>query len=100
MQLVQLKKNKSHSSMPPIRPNTLDPEFHMLDNESTRTLWAAVLERAILDLKEHGTREEAVAWINSKRHSVGSFLWVCHQLDMDPSSVKRALLGQKFCTTH
>ncbi|MBF0614335.1 MAG: hypothetical protein G8237_01085 [Magnetococcales bacterium] len=82
----------------PLRPYAGDPEIRTLDNENARRLWAAVLERAILDLQERTTRAEAVAWISSNRRSVGSFQWICQQLDMDPASVKHALLGQHVMT--
>ncbi|MBF0293636.1 MAG: hypothetical protein HQL96_00485 [Magnetococcales bacterium] len=89
--------SKSHprtSSLAP-RPITrvAQPECHTMDDDSAKKLWAAVMERAILDLQETRTRAAAVEWITSKRSGVGSFIWVCHQLDMAPDSVRRALLG-------
>ncbi len=59
---------------------------------SYKRLWAAVLEQAVRDA--HGSRtyhiiaEEARAWFRSKNEEVGSFIWVCRILDLDPSYVR------------
>ncbi|MBF0178892.1 MAG: hypothetical protein HQM03_02570 [Magnetococcales bacterium] len=70
------------------------PECHAMEDDSAKKLWAAVMERAILDLQETRTRNAAIEWITARRDGVGSFIWVCHQLDMAPDSVRRALLRQ------
>ncbi|MBF0340477.1 MAG: hypothetical protein HQL95_05865 [Magnetococcales bacterium] len=90
---------QSHKNPLPVHPLSgmrlpaFEAEYRTMDNENARRLWAAVLERAILDLQDRNTRAEAVQWVSSNRNGVGSFQWICQQLDMDPSSVKRALLG-------
>lgn len=96
MPLLTQKKPPTHHFRAPSRPFHGDTETRTVDNENARRLWAAVLERAILDLQEHATRAEAVAWISSNRRSVGSFQWICQQLDMDPASVRRALLAPRM----
>ncbi|MBF0213652.1 MAG: hypothetical protein HQM00_08815 [Magnetococcales bacterium] len=93
MQLVSHQKSLSRHPMPPMRHVPAELDNRTLDNENARRLWAAVLERAILDLQERTTRTEAVAWVSSNRRGVGSFQWICQQLDMDPPSVKQALLA-------
>lgn len=96
MHLMSQKKTPPFHVMPPHRTNWPEAELRTIDNENARLLWIAVMERAILDLQESATQPEAIEWILSKRRSIGSFYWVCHQLDMDPGSVKRALLGPRF----
>ncbi|MBF0126082.1 MAG: hypothetical protein HQM02_02625 [Magnetococcales bacterium] len=95
MQLTQQPNNRPLHPVSKCAPRHHEGETRAVDDENARRLWAAVMERAILDLHEAGTRGEAVAWISSKRMGIGSFHWICNQLDMDPGSVKRALLGQK-----
>jgi hypothetical protein len=59
---------------------------------SYRRLWAAVLEQAVKDARGgrtyHIITEEAQAWFHSKKEGVGSFIWVCRILDLDPSYVR------------
>lgn len=100
MQLIAQQKTPPRYALPLQRRYQEEPEYRTMDSENARRLWAAVMERAILDLQDHSLRTEAVEWINSKRHNIGSFNWVCNQLDMNPNSVKRALLGTYLTPCH
>ncbi|MBF0270570.1 MAG: hypothetical protein HQL98_00650 [Magnetococcales bacterium] len=93
MQLMSHKQPLPVRPPPSMRHAIFDAEHRTADNENARRLWAAVLERAILDLQEQTTRAEAMEWVSSNRRGVGSFQWICQQLDMDPSSVKHALIN-------
>ena len=53
-----------------------------------KKLWAAVLDRAIED---SAYEEDARAWFQSGREGIGSFLWICDTLELDPDSLKRRL---------
>ncbi|MEO5332901.1 MAG: hypothetical protein H7839_12830 [Magnetococcus sp. YQC-5] len=97
--LSQPKPHPCHAK-PRQLANRQTTEYHTLDNENARRLWAAVMERAILDLQDNTLRGDAIEWMNSKRRSIGSFHWVCQHLDMDPDSVKRALLKPKIALSH
>ena len=61
-------------------------ETEILEETNEKCLWAGVLERAIYDLKSrnHIHRSSAKNWFRSKNHHVGTFLWVCSVLDLDP----------------
>jgi len=62
-----------------------------------RLLWAEVLIRGIqdLDLKDSLVENEylfffsAVRWFQSPLNNIGSFVWVCEVLDLDPVQIKR-----------
>jgi hypothetical protein len=61
--------------------------------ESCKRLWAAVLEQAIEDVNRGGFyAQKARVWFQSKSEDVGSFLWVCWMLGIDPDSTKRILI--------
>ncbi|GAB0057706.1 hypothetical protein SIID45300_02038 [Candidatus Magnetaquicoccaceae bacterium FCR-1] len=98
MQLTSHDRSSVNPSMPLMRGVTGEMEHRVLDHDNARRLWAAVLERAILDLQDRTTRADAITWIRSHRHGVGSFHWICQQLDMDPDSVRHALLGPLTAT--
>lgn len=55
-----------------------------------RDLWKAVLEQAFKDAQGRvGTYEhkkDARRWFRSNRKEIGSFLWVCEVLDLDPKA--------------
>ncbi len=68
-----------------IEPDQLtDPE---------RKLWAHVLLQALADLGNHDPiARPARFWITSKDDSTGSFIWICHQLSLDPGAVRERVL--------
>ena len=70
-----------------------------MGTRSCRRLWAAVLEQAIKDSRGgrtyHIITEEARAWLQNNRESVGSFIWVCRILDLDPSYVRGKVNQQR-----
>jgi len=53
-------------------------------------LWAAVLEEAISDAlgSRLNLRESAWAWFRSENQGIGSFLWICTMLDLNPKFVR------------
>ncbi len=63
-----------------------------------KKLWFTVLEQAISDAEGHveGPKdyrklitERARAWFFRKNQGIGSFLWICLMLDLDPELVTR-----------
>jgi len=61
--------------------------------EGSKRLWAAVLEQAIEDVRrEHGHADRARAWFQSEGEEVGSFLWICRMLDIDPKSTRKSVV--------
>ena len=70
--------------------------------ENCKELWTAVLILAIEDAlgKVHQIPqitqkvriiESAQTWFKSKNENVGSFLWICIILDLDPSNIRKYL---------
>ena len=53
-------------------------------------LWAVVLEEAISDAlgSRLDLRESAWAWFRSENQGIGSFLWICTMLDLNPNFVR------------
>ena len=63
-----------------------------------RNLWGAVMEEAIKSLSSGSLRirADAITWFrNRSNDGVGSFLWVCSILDLDPDNISNKLL-EKF----
>lgn len=57
-------------------------------------LLAAILERAILDLRsevplEQHIRRQSLAWIHSEATHDWSFVWVCSHLDFNPAHIRK-----------
>lgn len=59
-----------------------------------KKLWEHVLLRALRDLRSSAPRirSEAREWIESERDTVGSFLWVCATIGIDPTDFRRRVL--------
>jgi hypothetical protein len=60
--------------------------------DSDRNLWSAVMTLALADLTATKPLLErsARAWFLSSNRNPGSFNWVCDQLGLEPTAVKRA----------
>lgn len=59
-----------------------------------RGLWAAVMHQAVTDIEVYGTpheRRSAIAWVQSDRAAVGSFLWCCSLFNIYPDRVRSKL---------
>jgi len=61
-----------------------------------RNLLAAVLDRAIADLcngttDSEGFKGDARRWIYSSNKNENSFLWICHNLELDPHVVRKEI---------
>ena len=54
-----------------------------------RRLWVAVLDLALEDLGNTERGKRARAWLTSDRYGPGSFLWICDNLELDASSIRR-----------
>jgi hypothetical protein len=65
--------------------------------KACKHLWAAVLDQAIQDALcevpskegnvEYIFKKKALNWFFSRCEGIGSFLWICNVLDIDPKSV-------------
>lgn len=65
--------------------------------EACKKLWIAVLEQAIKDAqfelaayKAHVInifKESALEWFHSEEQGIGSFLWICALLHIEPTSI-------------
>ncbi len=64
--------------------------------ERCKGLWFSVLERAIKDLRGFyglSLQDNAETWLLSGNKGVGSYLWICSVLNLDPSSIRRSLIN-------
>ncbi len=62
----------------------------MIQGESKK-LWTAVLDQAIKDALGENLflRQGAREWFRSEDREVGSFLWVCSILDINPDFIQK-----------
>jgi hypothetical protein len=61
-----------------------------------KRMWWSVLSQGIFDYLEGGERErEARPWIFSKVDRVGSFVWICIHLDIDPNKIIKKIIAHK-----
>ena len=68
-----------------------------------KRLWAAVLKQAIRDARRelpphgnvssHMNAASAKAWFESDSQDIGSFLWICAVLDVEPDYTKTLMEG-------
>ena len=60
-----------------------------------KNLWKAVLEQAFKDAQgQVGTyeyRRDARVWFQSDSKDIGSFLWICEVLDLDPEVTRASV---------
>ena len=60
----------------------------VFEEKGWRALWKAVLDQAFKDAEgkvgTYDQREDARAWFTSSRRDIGSFLWICEVLDLEP----------------
>ena len=67
---------------------------HMLPEAE---LWTAVILQAIDDLGRRkrlsptSAQTSAREWFASEDHAVGSFIWTCHVIDVDPNFIRSRL---------
>jgi hypothetical protein len=68
-----------------IEPDQLtDPE---------RKLWANVLLQAQTDINGRDpVARSARRWFTSREDSIGSFIWICHHLSLDPDAARQRVL--------
>ena len=62
-------------------------------NEPEQTLWMSVLTLAMQDLSgpDH-LAKPARAWVCSRNNSLGSLIWICDQVGLNPDAVRQKLL--------
>ena len=67
----------------------------MEDCIAERQLLCAVIKRAYLDATGQGCGKrlmiDAQEWLNSRGNSPFSYIWICKQLQIDPSIIRRAV---------
>ena len=74
-------------------------------------LWLRVLSVSLADalgcgsalphgLKRGKDQAQALEWIGSDYNTPGSFLWICHSLDLDPQAVRQALQRKVQSQSH
>jgi hypothetical protein len=56
-------------------------------------LWTEVIRQAIKDLssQQPSNQQCALLWFNSSSDAVGTFIWACHVINIEPSCVRSAL---------
>lgn len=56
-------------------------------------LWASVIRKAADDyfVEHHGESLKARCYFASNRHDIGSFLWCCDALNLNPEAVRESL---------
>jgi len=69
-----------------------------------RKLWFAVMETAYRDLYLQGSasgrdrlqyQEQARLWFIATRDGVGSFIWICQVLEVDPGRTRKRILEEE-----
>lgn len=73
---------------PPLTPVPEGPRIHLTPEKE---LWFAVLYLAIQDFKD--SMDDAIEWIRSDSHEVGSMNWVCDHLGIDADKLRRRILA-------
>jgi hypothetical protein len=64
--------------------------------EPEQTLWSSVLTLAIQDLSGPDlVAKPARAWLMSRSTSLGSFIWICDQVGLDPAAVRQKVLRRR-----
>lgn len=65
-------------------------------NEPEQTLWMSVLTLAMQDLSgpDH-LAKPARAWLCSKNNSLGSLIWICDQIGLNPDAVRQNVLRRR-----
>ena len=65
-------------------------------NEPEQNLWTSVLTLAMQDLSgpDH-LAKPARAWFSSKNTDLGSLIWICDQLGLDPNAVRQKILRRR-----
>ena len=71
----------------------------MIELQGEIELWISVLWRAAYDF--HGrfgadetTQQDAEGWLYSTSTALGSFLWVCNSLDLNPDYLRERLIAE------
>lgn len=64
--------------------------------EPEQTLWTSVLSLAMQDLSgpDHLSKP-ARAWLVSRNTALGSLIWICDQLGLDPDAVRQNVLRRR-----
>jgi len=67
------------------------------------TLWVAVIKQTVEDLRQHHSPTESLRgrirlysaqeWLQSSDSGIGSLVWICDALGLEPQWVRRLALG-------
>ena len=70
-------------------------EVNLLE-EPSQQLWLAVLKRAVYDSQNGAAyyRREARYWLCSEDKGIGSFVWICTNLELAPDVVRLICLDK------
>jgi hypothetical protein len=61
------------------------------------TLWFDVMTEAVKNLRLSTEDEDcSFKWFMSDRKTVGSFLWACHMIDMEPDFILRGVARRLY----
>jgi hypothetical protein len=69
-------------------------------SSNAANLWLCVIEQAMLDLSTTAghdaqiVRADARAWFISQSSNFGSLNWICTQLDLSATAIRKAVLNQ------
>ena len=65
--------------------------------EPEKTLWMSVLTLAMQDLSGPDLfAKPARAWFCSRDRSLGSLIWICDQVGLDPDAVRQKVLRRRI----
>lgn len=81
--------------------------FEVPDLDCFGGVWFAVLMQAVEDAtahvpdaipltEAHYYQRTAILWFRHRRHDIGSFVWICSVLNLDPDEVLRRVREKKF----
>jgi hypothetical protein len=62
--------------------------------DAERKLWANVLLQAQTDLSGRDPiARSARLWFSSRDDAIGSFIWICHHLSLEPDAARQSVLN-------
>ena len=64
-------------------------------SDPERKLWGNVLLQALSDLTGRDPlARSARLWFSSRDNAIGSFIWICHHVSLDPDAVRQRVLKE------
>lgn len=77
----------------------LRTDYHVFPDDAV-ILWCEVLQLAIIDLDKPYYKAVTAEWFISNKFEVGSFLWVCLYLDIEPQVVRQKFSSKIYYQFH